>query len=65
MLNMQSANAAGPAAGIPPQETMGNELQTDGVTNSKTNSETVARVDTNHEGVIVSKLHICILTDLI
>ena len=60
MLNMQSANAAmvpGAAAGIPPQDPMagiGNEKQADDYMGAKTNSETIAVVDTNHEGVIVS-----------
>lgn len=61
MLNMQSANAAGPAATMAPQETLGNDKQGDGLMSSKTNSETIAHFDTNHEGIIVSITNILFL----
>ena len=49
--------APGAAAGIPGQDSMGGmglEKQGDDLIGTKTNSETLAVVDTNHEGVIVS-----------
>ena len=62
MLNMQSANAGslGGGAGMPApamqaQDTMGSSGKGADLLTSKTNSETVMVVDTNHEGMIVSK----------
>ena len=56
MLNMQSANAGsipGVGGGIPAP--IGQDIGgSKDLGNSKTNSETVAIVDTNHEGMIVS-----------
>lgn len=56
MLNMQSANAGSiPGVGGGMQAPMvGADVGGKDVVNSKTNSETVAIVDTNHEGMIVS-----------
>ena len=58
MLNMQSADAGNMATGIAPsmavQDPMGNGTKGEDMVNSKTNSETITVVDTNHEGVIVS-----------
>lgn len=58
MLNMQSANAGsigGVGGGIPaPQAADNNILGNAEVVNTKTNSETITAIDTNHEGIIVS-----------
>lgn len=55
---MQSANAGsipGVGAGIPaPALSGGQDIGGKDLMNSKTNSDTVAHVDTNHEGMIVS-----------
>lgn len=61
---MQSAGNAGsiPGVGSGVPAPMNTDPGSKDLMNSKTNSETVAIVDTNHEGMIVSNQYFSILT---